>query len=144
MANNGLSGPGNTIRHQTAIAEILYAFAHKTKTVKKYQKYQCLPELPLDKYIPDITIFKVVHHKYEPVVIFEFAKKNALKNDFEKCKNLIDRWQSLNEAFIVNIDLDVLEVHKIRRLSAGKSSQPRKDSLCETFKLDIERILEIL
>ena len=141
MENTGLKGPGNTIAHQSVIAELLYAFMHKTKTTKKYSKYKSLPELPLSNTIPDITILKGSRRKYEPLAIFEVANGDALNKDLKKCEGLFDQYSSIKEAFVIVINNDFPKIHRIRRLTNGKASKHGLDSYCETFSQDLKDIV---
>lgn len=138
---SGLSGANNTIKHQNTIAELLYTLMKKVKTTKKYSQYKILPEIGLDKKIPDLIVYKTIRFKFEAIAIFEVCITNALKADIKKCNDLMNNNSTIKEAFIIDITSEKFVFHKLYKLKSGKISKPIKSSKFDVLNLDLSKIV---
>jgi hypothetical protein len=136
-----LSGVGNSKKHQEIIADLLYAFIKKAKTVKKYSKFKALPEIVLDSKVPDIVVYNYSRNIYTPVAIFEICYSVSLNNDLAKCQKLMSNESNIEEAFVIDISNDTLVFNKLYRLKNGNVSKPKKSSKFETMNLDLSNII---
>ncbi|MCB0448129.1 MAG: hypothetical protein KDD03_11575 [Gelidibacter sp.] len=138
---NYLAGANNTIPHQNTIAELLYAFMSKTKSIKAYSKFKILPEIGLNQKIPDLIVYKTTNSQYTSIAIFEICISNALKRDIAKCTKLMNSNKTIKEAFIIDISNEKAIFYKLYRLKNGNASKPKKDSRFNTLKIDLSKII---
>ncbi len=142
--SNGLSGPGNDFKHQALVSLLIYEFMKKFE-LKAYKNHIALPELslqPLSGKIPDVTICKLSRKQLKQLVLIEVCTSRTFNDDVKKVTGLMVDISSLNECFVINKDDD--SVYRIFRKKDGKPSKIRQHDRCETFKLNLSKIIEIL
>jgi Uma2 family endonuclease len=134
----GLKGTGNTLRHQLIISDILYAFTHKTRTTDKYKNYRCVPEIGLDKTVPDIVIYKIVRGEWKPKIIFEISNNpSGFSKDLDKCEKLMRANTSIDEVFVIDISKEKIKLKKLKKGKHKLILNPVSDQQCDMFKIKV-------
>lgn len=145
MTNSfGLKGPGNDLKHQLIISFLIASYMKKFE-LKTYKNHFVVPELhlkPASSRIPDLTIYKKSRKSFQPIVLIEICNNREQKNDIEKLKDLMKDIETVQECFVVNKeDNSIYRVFRKKNLSPSVGN---RSDICETFKLDLSKIIKEL
>ncbi|RRO19659.1 hypothetical protein [Flavobacteriaceae bacterium 14752] len=141
IETKGLKGVGNTLLHQSILAEILYALMYKTKTVKKYSRYKVLPEYDIGK-VPDVVVLKQTKKSNVPVAYIEICHLKDIDSDLKKLEKLMSKNPNVLNGIVIAFSPNKILFKKLYRLKNRNVSKPKTNSNFDVFNVDISKVLE--